>query len=132
MKSKELKRYMNRLLDIRDIFFENIKRKFLNNKNYFILTNDADVFSLKSLRKNKRFIDAGVAEQNLINVASGLAKNKKKPIVYGFCTFLTFRCYEQLRFSVASNSLDVKIIGVGPGFSFPTMVQHITELKIYI
>ncbi|WP_075484570.1 transketolase C-terminal domain-containing protein [Candidatus Pelagibacter communis] len=109
---------MNKLSDIRDIFFENIKKKFLTNKNYFILTNDADVFSLKSLRKNRRFIDAGVAEQNLINIASGLAKNNKKPIVYGFCTFLTFRCYEQLRFSIASNSLDVKIIGVGPGFSF--------------
>ena len=49
---------MNKLSDIRDIFFENIKKKFLTNKNYFILTNDADVFSLKSLRKNRRFIDA--------------------------------------------------------------------------
>ena len=109
---------MNKVLDVRDIFFENIKKKFLKNKKYFILTNDADVFSLKSLRKNKRFIDAGVAEQNLINISSGLAKNNKKPIVYGFCTFLTFRCYEQLRFSIASNVLDVKIIGVGPGYSF--------------
>ena len=60
---------MNKVLDVRDIFFDNIKKKFLKNKKYFILTNDADVFFFFSLRKNKRFIDAGVAEQNLINIS---------------------------------------------------------------
>lgn len=104
--------------DVRDIFFNNIKRKFIKNKKLYILTNDADVFSLKSLRKNKRFIDAGVAEQNLINIASGIAKNDNMPLVYGFCTFITFRCYEQLKFNVASHKLDIKIIGIGPGYSF--------------
>ena len=110
---------MNKLLgDVRDIFFNNIKKRFLNNKNFYILTNDDDVFALKSLRKNKRFIDAGVAEQNLINIASGIAKDNKKPLVYGFCTFLTFRCYEQLRFNIGSHNLDVKFVGIGPGYSF--------------
>ena len=47
--------------DVRDIFFENVKKHFLKNKKNFILTNDADVFALKKVRKNKRFIDAGVA-----------------------------------------------------------------------
>lgn len=110
---------MNKLnSDIRDIFFDNIKKKFLKNKKYFLLTNDADVYSLKSLRKSNRFIDTGVAEQNLINIASGLAKCNRNPIVYGFCTFLTFRCYEQLRFNIGSHNLNVKIIGIGPGYSF--------------
>lgn len=110
---------MNKYLgDIRDIFFNNIKKKFLKNKKFHILTNDADVFSLKSLREHKRFIDVGVAEQNLINIAAGIAKNNNMPIVYGFCTFLTFRCYEQLRFNIASHKLDVKIVGIGPGYSF--------------
>jgi transketolase len=105
--------------DIRDIFFENVKNNFLKNKKNYILTNDADVFALKKIKNNQRFIDAGVAEQNLINIASGLAKYKKFPLVYGFCTFLTFRCYEQLRFNVASHNLNIKIIGIGPGYSFP-------------
>lgn len=110
---------MNKFLgDVRDIFFNNIKKKFIIDKKIYILTNDADVFALKSLKKNKRFIDAGVAEQNLINIASGIAKNNKKPIVYGFCTFLTFRCYEQLRFNIGSHNLDIKVIGIGPGYSF--------------
>lgn len=105
--------------DVRDIFFENIKKIFIKNKKNFILTNDADVYSLKSLRNNQRFIDCGVAEQNLINISAGLAKFNKLPLVYGFCSFLTFRCYEQLRFNIASHNLNVKIIGIGPGFSFP-------------
>jgi transketolase len=110
---------MNKILgDVRDIFFNNIKKKFIKNKKFYILTNDADVFALKSLRKNKRFIDAGVAEQNLINIASGIAKNDSMPLVYGFCTFLTFRCYEQLRFNIGSHKLNVKIVGIGPGYSF--------------
>lgn len=114
---KNIKKFiMNK--DIRDIFFDNIRSKFIKNNNIFILTNDADVFSLKKSRKHKRFIDVGVSEQNLINVASGLSKSKKISIIYGFCTFLTFRCYEQIKFNIASHKLECKIIGVGPGFSF--------------
>lgn len=109
----------NKSHDIRDVFFNNVKKIFLKNKRNYILTNDSDVFALKSLRNNKRFIDAGVAEQNLINISAGLAKYDKLPLVYGFCTFLTFRCYEQLRFNIASHNLNIKIIGIGPGFSFP-------------
>ena len=68
-------------LDIRDIFFENIKKIFLKKKDFYILTNDADVFSLQQIKKHKRFIDAGVCEQNLINIASGLARKKKKVLI---------------------------------------------------
>ncbi len=104
--------------DIRDIFFENYKKNFLKNKKNYILTNDADVFALKSLKNNKRYIDAGVAEQNLVNIASGLAKNNKLPMIFGFCTFLTFRCYEQLKFNIGSHNQNIKIVGIGPGYSF--------------
>ena len=109
---------MNCNADIRDIFFNNIKKIFLKNTKYFICTNDADVLALKQLKKNRRFIDAGVAEQNLINIAAGLASQSKLPIIYGFCTFLTFRCYEQIKFNIASHNLNCKIVGIGPGLSF--------------
>ena len=49
-------------LDIRDVFFENIKNLFLKNKDFYILTNDADVFSLQQIKNHERFIDAGVCE----------------------------------------------------------------------
>ena len=105
--------------DIRDIFFNNIKKSFLSDKSFYILTNDADVHALRSIKKNNRFIDVGVAEQNLINVASGLCSNNGKSLVYGFCTFLTFRCYEQIKFNLASHKMNCKIVGIGPGYSFP-------------
>tara|TARA_B100000900_G_scaffold370373_1_gene348839 strand:- start:3502 stop:4428 length:927 start_codon:yes stop_codon:yes gene_type:complete len=105
--------------DIRDIFFENIKKIFLKNKDFYILTNDADVFALQKIKHHKRFVDAGVCEQNLINIASGLAKKKKKVLVYGFCNFLCHRAYEQIKVNIGSMNLPVTIIGIGPGFSFP-------------
>jgi len=104
--------------DIRDIFFKNIKKKFLKSKKFYIITNDADVFSLTSLRNNKRFIDVGVAEQNMINIAAGISYKKNLALVYGFCNFITFRCYEQLKFNIASHKCNAKIVGIGPGFSF--------------
>ncbi len=105
--------------DIRDIFFENIKKKFNKNKDFYILTNDVDVHSLRSLRGKKKFIDAGVAEQNLINMASGISSSGTMSLIYGFCTFLTYRCYEQIKFSLASHKANCKIVGIGPGYSFP-------------
>ena len=91
----------------------------MSDKSFYILTNDADVHALRSIKKNNRFIDVGVAEQNLINVASGLCSNNGKSLVYGFCTFLTFRCYEQIKFNLASHKMNCKIVGIGPGYSFP-------------
>ncbi|MDC1078664.1 transketolase C-terminal domain-containing protein [Candidatus Pelagibacter sp.] len=114
-----MKNKINLNSDVRDIFFSNVRKLFLKNKNNYILTNDADVFELKKIQKNKRFYNIGVAEQNLINIAAGLSKFRKLPIIFGFCSFITFRCYEQLRFNIGSHNLDVKIIGIGPGFSFP-------------
>ncbi len=109
---------MKKSNDIRDIFFENIKKKFIKDKNFYILTNDADVHALRSLRNEKRFLDTGVAEQNLINIASGISFKKNTALVYGFCTFLTFRCYEQLKFSLGSHKTNTKVVGIGPGYSF--------------
>ena len=104
--------------DIRDIFFENIRKIFLKHKDFFILTNDADVFALHKIKNHERFIDAGVCEQNLINIASGLSKKKKKVLVYGFCNFLCHRAYEQIKINIGSMNLPVTIVGIGPGFSF--------------
>jgi len=129
--------------DIRDIFFDNIKKIFLNNKNFYILTNDADVFALQKIKNHKRFIDAGVCEQNLINIASGLAKKNKKVLIYGFCNFLCHRAYEQIKINIGSMNLPVAIVGIGPGFSFPydgpthhgiqdiSNILTIPELEIY-
>ena len=106
--------------DIRDAFFDEISNEARQDPNIVIVTNDMDVFSLRKFKDDfpERFIDVGVAEQNLINVASGLASTGKKVIVFGILSFLTTRCYEQIKLNICGMNLPVIIVGIGPGLSF--------------
>jgi len=65
-----------------------------------------------------KFINCGVAEQNMIGIAAGLALSGKKPYVFSIVPFVTMRCMEQIRNDICYQNLDVKIIGVGGGFSY--------------
>lgn len=106
--------------DIRDAYFDLIYAAGFENPNVMVITNDMDVFSLRRFKQDfpDRFINVGVAEQNMINVAAGLASCGKTVVVYGISSFVTFRCYEQLKFNVCSMNLPVIVVGIGPGFSF--------------
>ncbi len=106
--------------DIRDAYFDAIYVAGATNPNLVIITNDMDVFSLRRFKQDypDRFINVGVAEQNMINVAAGLASCGKTVLVFGISSFVTFRCYEQLRFNVCSMNLPVIIAGIGSGFAF--------------
>lgn len=107
-------------IDIRDAFFDEIYRIAASDPNVVFLTDDMDAFSLRQFKKDmpNRFINIGVAEQNMINVASGLALTGKKVFAYGIASFVTMRCYEQIKINLCSMNLPVTIIGVGAGFSF--------------
>lgn len=65
-----------------------------------------------------RFINAGVAEQNMIGYAAGLAMAGKKVYVYSIVPFACMRCFEQIRIDVCYQNLPVTIIGNGGGFSY--------------
>ena len=107
-------------MDLRDAYFDALAEKAAENKDIVFLTNDFEVFSLKNFKKDfpERLINVGVAEQNMINMAAGLAKAGKRPVVFGMCNFVTLRCFEQIKLQVACMNLPVTIVGVGPGFSF--------------
>lgn len=66
-------------------------------------------------------INAGIAEQNMMSVAAGLALAGKKVFVYSIIPFVTMRCFEQVRVDVCYQNLDVTIIGVGGGFAYGTL-----------
>lgn len=70
----------------------------------------------------ERFVNVGIAEQNLINVSAGLALEGFKVFAYAIAPFITMRCYEQLRVSLALLSnvrpMNVNLIGVGAGYSY--------------
>ena len=64
-----------------------------------------------------RFIDVGVAEQNLVTVGSGLAAMGKIPFVTSFAVFSPGRCIEQIRTTIAYNNRNVKIIASHTGIT---------------
>lgn len=69
-----------------------------------------------------RFINVGIAEQNLINVATGLALEGYTVFAQAIAPFITMRCLEQIRINLALLSqlrpLNVNLIGVGAGYSY--------------
>ncbi len=72
----------------------------------------------------EQFVNVGMAEQNLIGVASGLARAGRCVLVHTFGVFATRRPLEQIALQVAYPALDVKIIGFMPGLSSPGGPSH--------
>ena len=69
-------------------------------------------------RFGPRFINAGIAEQNMMGLAAGLASEGFRPFVYSIANFPTFRCAEQIRNDVAYHRLAVTIVSVGGGLAY--------------
>ena len=65
-----------------------------------------------------RFLNVGVAEQNMAGIATGLALAGKRPFMYSIATFATMRCFEQLRNGPALHHLPVCVVGVGGGYAY--------------
>lgn len=65
-----------------------------------------------------RFINVGVAEANMIGLATGLASCGFVPFVYSIATFASMRGYEQIRNGPVLHNLPVRIVGVGGGFEY--------------
>ena len=107
-------------IDIRDAYFDSILEAARLNKNILVLSADMDAFSLRILEKElpKQYLNVGVSEQNMMNVAAGLALSGKIVFCYSIAAFATMRCFEQIKVNICSMNLPVTIVGAGAGFSF--------------
>lgn len=109
---------------MRDVFIETLTSKMATDDKIFFLSADFGSPALDKLRElyPNRFINVGIAEQNLINVATGLALEGFKVYAYAIAPFVTMRCYEQIRVNLSVLSqvrpMTVNIVGVGAGFSY--------------
>ncbi len=65
----------------------------------------------------ERFFNLGIAESNLVSVASGLAACGKTPVIASFATFILCNAFDQLRMSVAYPEMNVKVVGTHSGIS---------------
>ncbi len=64
-----------------------------------------------------RFFDCGIAEQNMVSIAAGLAASGKVPFASTFAVFVPGRCFDQVRMSVAQPGLNVKLVVTHSGVS---------------
>lgn len=69
----------------------------------------------------KQFINAGVAEQNMIGVAAGLCKAGLLPVVYGLSAFVPIRVLEQIKLDICYENLPVVVVGDGAGVVYSSL-----------
>ena len=99
---------------MRDEFGKQLLKLTLENDNIYAIDGDLAASTRLSYIKDKnpsKFIQAGIAEQNMIGVAAGMATNGLSPWVCTFSTFLTKRALDQIAVSIAQPKLNVKLVG---------------------
>jgi transketolase len=111
-------------LAMRDVLLERIWQAMALDQKIFFTSADFGSPVLDKIRADfpDRFVNVGVAEQNLINISAGLALEGYTVFAYAIAPFITMRCYEQIRVSLALLSevrpMNVNLIGVGAGYSY--------------
>lgn len=77
----------------------------------------------------EQFLNVGIAEQNMMSIATGLSMEGKIVFAYSIGNFPSLRCLEQIRNDICYHDANVKIVGMGAGFSYGAlgMSHHATE-----
>lgn len=93
------------------------------NEKAFLLSGDIGfgIFDELIEKKPSHFINCGIAEQNMIGVAAGMAAQGLVPFVYTIIPFLVLRPFEFIRNLIAHQKLKVVLIGVGGGFAYDNL-----------
>lgn len=111
-------------LAMRDVLLDRIWSAMAEDRKIFFTCADFGSPVLDKIRADfpDRFVNVGIAEQNLINVSAGLALEGFTVFSYAIAPFITMRCYEQIRVNLALLSevrpMNVNLIGVGAGYSY--------------
>ncbi|MFC2001752.1 transketolase family protein, partial [Chloroflexota bacterium] len=118
-------------ISMRDAFFDKLYEIAIKDRNLIIVSADMGAPSLDIFRRDlgSQFINVGIAEENMITVATGLALEGKKVFTYAMTPFASSRCYEMTKVDLSLMNIPVTIVSVGAGFSYddsgPT--HHCTE-----
>ena len=116
---------------MRTSFIKQLELICEKDEDVMLLTGDLGYGNFDNFSKKfpKQFLNVGVAEQNMIMIAAGLALEGKKVFAYSIANFPTLRCLEQIRNDICYHDLNVTIVGMGGGFSYGQlgMTHHATE-----
>ena len=105
---------------MRNAFIEELVTLAESNNNIILVVGDLGYSVVEPFadRFPERFINAGVAEQNMMGLAAGMASEGCHVFVYSIANFPTFRCAEQIRNDVDYHNLPVTIVSVGGGLAY--------------
>ena len=105
---------------MRNSFIEELSKIALTDDKVFLIVGDLGFGVVEGFEEKypDQFLNAGVAEQNMMGMAAGLASAGYKVFVYSIGNFPTFRCLEQIRNDVCYHSLNVTIVSIGAGLSY--------------
>ena len=103
---------------MRNQIIDQIYIEMKKDKNIFFLTADMGINLVEKIQNDypDRFLNVGIAEQNLIGVASGLINSGFKVVAYTISNFLVHRCFEQLRNDISLHKKPIVMIGTSCGF----------------
>lgn len=105
---------------MRKIFAESLIQNARVNENLMLITGDLGfgVFEKFIDEFPKQYLNAGITEQSMISLASGMAAEGHQVFVYSIANFPTFRCLEQIRNDVCAREANVTIVSVGAGYDY--------------
>lgn len=116
---------------MRTAFIKQLTQEAEKNDRIFLIVGDLGYSVVEEFRDKfpDRFLNAGIAEQNMAGVAAGLAMEGYNVYIYSIANFPTLRCMEQLRYDIAYHHLNVKIVSIGAGYAYGSLgaSHHATE-----
>jgi transketolase len=119
---------------------------FEERKDLVFITGDLGYMALEGVAAafGERFVNAGVAEQNAVSLAAGLAREGHQPWLYSMAVFTVLRPYEQIRHNLCLHRLPVKLVGNGGGYGYGIMgathhaledlgaMRALPDMRIYV
>jgi len=116
---------------MRDAFVKQLTELAEKDESIFFITADLGfgVFDNFAERFPNQYLNVGVAEQNMVGIATGLGLEGRKVFTYSIANFATLRCLEQIRNDAAYHEVNLTVVASGGGFTYGGlgMSHHATE-----
>lgn len=108
---------------MRTSFINQLLEEARHNERVFLLVGDLGYSVVEPFAREfpDRFMNVGIAEQNMAGVAAGLAMTGYNVYIYSIGNFPTLRCYEQIRNDIAYHKANVKVVAVGAGYAYGSL-----------
>lgn len=118
---------------MRNTFIKTLTDLAETDKSIFLICGDLGYSVLEAFadRFPDRFLNVGIAEQNMMGIATGLSMEGYNVFTYSIGNFPTLRCMEQIRYDICYHLANVKVVAVGGGYAYgPLGVSHHTTEEI--